>query len=101
DRVLLSQVHVVFSRKRFRNASAGTTQPEGCRTARCDCRTLDSMEARRPYRWPPGLIDFRRDDWSVAARIVAKSGHNRTRTVPNSSGPGYQTLVRVHTRRSP
>jgi hypothetical protein len=48
----------------------------------------------RPWpldRWPPGLIDLRRDDWSVAARIVAKSGRTRTRTVPRSSGPGYQT----------
>ena len=53
---------------------------------------------RRPWplsRWSPGLIDLRRDDWSVVAWIAAEPGCTRTRTIPNSTGPGYWPFVRV------
>jgi hypothetical protein len=84
-------------KERFGITSVGKTQPQADveQPLPAGCRTLHSTEARGVISMVAGAHRPQARGLSFAAWIAAEPGCKRTRTVPDSSGPGYWPFVRV------
>ena len=84
-------------KERFGNSSVGKTQPQADveQPLPAGCRTLHSTEALAVISIVAGAHRPQARGPSFAAWIAAEPGCNRTRTIPNSSRPGYWPFVRV------
>jgi hypothetical protein len=81
----------------FGNTSISKTQPQADveQPLPAGCRTHHSTEAPGVISMGAGAHRPQARGQSIAAWIAAEFGCNRTRTIPNSSGPGYWPFVGV------